>query len=53
MHVVPIPLLGGLAMYGGLAAGLLVAGQLSPLRSVFTDSPGWQPACCWPAGSSC
>ena len=39
VHVVPIPLLGGLAMYVGLAAGLLVAGQLTPLRTVFTDSP--------------
>jgi UDP-GlcNAc:undecaprenyl-phosphate GlcNAc-1-phosphate transferase len=26
-------------MYLGLAAGLLVAGQLTPLRTVFTDSP--------------
>jgi UDP-GlcNAc:undecaprenyl-phosphate GlcNAc-1-phosphate transferase len=34
VHVVPIPLLGGLALYGGLAAGLLVAGELNPLRSV-------------------
>jgi UDP-GlcNAc:undecaprenyl-phosphate/decaprenyl-phosphate GlcNAc-1-phosphate transferase len=39
VHVVPIPLLGGLAMYAGLAAGLMVAGQLTPLRSVFQDSP--------------
>jgi UDP-GlcNAc:undecaprenyl-phosphate GlcNAc-1-phosphate transferase len=36
VHVVPIPLFGGLAMYGGLAAGLLVAAQIGPLRSVFT-----------------
>jgi UDP-GlcNAc:undecaprenyl-phosphate/decaprenyl-phosphate GlcNAc-1-phosphate transferase len=36
VHVVPIPLLGGLAMYGGLAAGLLVAGQLTPLRTVLS-----------------
>jgi len=34
VHVVPIPLLGGLAIYGGLAAGLLVAAQLAPLRTV-------------------
>ena len=33
MHVVPIPLLGGLAMYGGLAAGLLVASQIPQLRA--------------------
>jgi UDP-GlcNAc:undecaprenyl-phosphate/decaprenyl-phosphate GlcNAc-1-phosphate transferase len=38
VHVQPIPLLGGLAMYGGFAAGLLVASRISPLRSVFTDS---------------
>jgi UDP-GlcNAc:undecaprenyl-phosphate/decaprenyl-phosphate GlcNAc-1-phosphate transferase len=34
VHIVPTPLLGGLAMYGGLAAGLMVADQLSPLRTV-------------------
>jgi UDP-GlcNAc:undecaprenyl-phosphate/decaprenyl-phosphate GlcNAc-1-phosphate transferase len=34
VHVVPIPLLGGLAIYGGLAVGLMVAGELSPLRTV-------------------
>ena len=34
VHVVPIPLLGGLAMYGGLAAGLYVASRLTPLNSV-------------------
>ncbi|HYZ54813.1 MAG TPA: MraY family glycosyltransferase [Streptosporangiaceae bacterium] len=33
VHVVPTPLLGGLAMYGGLAAGLLVASQLTYLGS--------------------
>jgi len=39
VHVVPIPLLGGLAIYGGLAAGLLVASQLEPLRrNVFVGS---------------
>src|SRR5271166_1986449 len=30
-HTKPTPLLGGLAMYGGLVAGLLVASQLSSL----------------------
>ena len=35
VHVVPTPLLGGLAMYGGLAAGLLVADQLTYLREAF------------------
>jgi UDP-GlcNAc:undecaprenyl-phosphate GlcNAc-1-phosphate transferase len=34
VHVVPIPLLGGIAMYFGLAAGLLVAAQLTPLNTV-------------------
>ena len=34
VHVAPVPRLGGLAMYGGLAAGLLVADQLTPLRTV-------------------
>lgn len=35
VHVVPIPELGGLAMYGGLAAGLLIADQLDYLRAAF------------------
>jgi UDP-GlcNAc:undecaprenyl-phosphate/decaprenyl-phosphate GlcNAc-1-phosphate transferase len=34
VHTVPVPRLGGLAMYGGLAAGLMVAYQLNPLRTV-------------------
>jgi UDP-GlcNAc:undecaprenyl-phosphate/decaprenyl-phosphate GlcNAc-1-phosphate transferase len=38
VHVQPTPLIGGLAMYGGLAAGLLVANQLSYLRGAFTSS---------------
>jgi UDP-GlcNAc:undecaprenyl-phosphate/decaprenyl-phosphate GlcNAc-1-phosphate transferase len=38
VHVVPTPLLGGLAMYAGLAAGLLVADQLSYLREAFPSS---------------
>jgi len=32
VHVVPVATLGGLAMYGGLAAGLLVADQIARLR---------------------
>ena len=32
VHVVPVPTIGGLAMYGGLAAGLLVADHISVLR---------------------
>src|ERR1022692_3851883 len=38
VHVEPTPLLGGIAMYGGLAAGLLVAYQLMPLGSVFAGT---------------
>jgi UDP-GlcNAc:undecaprenyl-phosphate GlcNAc-1-phosphate transferase len=38
VHVIPIPEFGGLAMFAGLAAGLLVAGQLKPLDSVFSGS---------------
>src|ERR1035438_1207620 len=37
-HGQPTPLLGGIAMYGGLAAGLLVADQLMPLGSVFAGT---------------
>jgi UDP-GlcNAc:undecaprenyl-phosphate/decaprenyl-phosphate GlcNAc-1-phosphate transferase len=38
VHAVPTPRLGGLAMYGGLAAGLLVASELSHMRVVFAGS---------------
>jgi UDP-GlcNAc:undecaprenyl-phosphate/decaprenyl-phosphate GlcNAc-1-phosphate transferase len=38
VHEVPVPLLGGLAMYGGLAAGLLVASEMSSLHAVFAGS---------------
>ncbi|HEY2550362.1 MAG TPA: MraY family glycosyltransferase [Streptosporangiaceae bacterium] len=38
VHVVPIPRLGGLAMFGGLAAGIWVAGNLSPLRDVLAGA---------------
>jgi UDP-GlcNAc:undecaprenyl-phosphate GlcNAc-1-phosphate transferase len=34
VHAAPIPRMGGLAMYVGLAAGLLVATQLGPFRAV-------------------
>src|SRR4249920_1802799 len=34
-HVTPTPLLGGLAMYGGLVAGLLIASRLSFLQDPF------------------
>jgi UDP-GlcNAc:undecaprenyl-phosphate GlcNAc-1-phosphate transferase len=36
VHVQPTPLLGGLAMYAGLAAGLLVANQLTYLREALS-----------------
>jgi UDP-GlcNAc:undecaprenyl-phosphate/decaprenyl-phosphate GlcNAc-1-phosphate transferase len=38
VHAVPTPRLGGLAMYGGLAAALLVASQLTHMRAVFASS---------------
>ena len=34
-HTTPTPLLGGLAMYGGLVAGLLVASRLPVLKDSF------------------
>jgi UDP-GlcNAc:undecaprenyl-phosphate/decaprenyl-phosphate GlcNAc-1-phosphate transferase len=34
-HTTPTPLLGGLAMYGGLVAGLLIASRLSVLQDPF------------------
>jgi UDP-GlcNAc:undecaprenyl-phosphate/decaprenyl-phosphate GlcNAc-1-phosphate transferase len=38
VHTRPTPLLGGVAMYGGLVAGLLVADRLSYLRQAFPSS---------------
>ena len=38
MHKQPTPLLGGLAIYGGLVAGLLVADRLSYLRQAFPSA---------------
>src|SRR6201996_5933428 len=38
VHTKPTPLLGGLAMYGGLLAGLLVADRLSYLQQAFPSS---------------
>jgi UDP-GlcNAc:undecaprenyl-phosphate/decaprenyl-phosphate GlcNAc-1-phosphate transferase len=35
VHTVPVPRMGGLAMYAGLAAGLLVAQQIPQLRQAF------------------
>ena len=44
VHVEPIPLLGGLAMYGGLAAGLLVASQVDAAAQDVFVGTGWQRA---------
>jgi UDP-GlcNAc:undecaprenyl-phosphate/decaprenyl-phosphate GlcNAc-1-phosphate transferase len=38
VHVKPTPLLGGIAMYGGLVAGLLVADRLTYLQQAFPSS---------------
>ena len=38
VHKEPTPLLGGLAIYGGLVAGLLVADRLSYLRQAFPSA---------------
>jgi len=35
VHAAPIPRMGGIAMYVGVAAGLLVASRLVPLRDTF------------------
>jgi UDP-GlcNAc:undecaprenyl-phosphate GlcNAc-1-phosphate transferase len=40
VHVEPIPRMGGLAMYFGVAAGLLAASEIGPFRSVInTNAP--------------
>jgi UDP-GlcNAc:undecaprenyl-phosphate GlcNAc-1-phosphate transferase len=38
VHTVPMPLWGGLAMFAGLAAGLLVADEITPLRNVLVGN---------------
>jgi UDP-GlcNAc:undecaprenyl-phosphate/decaprenyl-phosphate GlcNAc-1-phosphate transferase len=38
VHELPTPLLGGFAIYGGLAVALLLASRLSGLNSVFTET---------------
>jgi len=38
VHTAPVPTIGGLAMYGGLAAGLLVADQIKNLRDGFANT---------------
>src|SRR3974390_2077928 len=37
-HTTPTPLLGGLAMYGGLVAGLVVASRLTSLQDPFASA---------------
>jgi UDP-GlcNAc:undecaprenyl-phosphate/decaprenyl-phosphate GlcNAc-1-phosphate transferase len=44
VHTKPTPLLGGVAMYGGLVAGLLVADRLSYLAQAFPPSPHGHPS---------
>jgi len=41
VHRVPIPRMGGLAMYAGLAGGLLMAHEMPRLKTVF-EGPAWQ-----------
>jgi UDP-GlcNAc:undecaprenyl-phosphate/decaprenyl-phosphate GlcNAc-1-phosphate transferase len=41
VHATPTPRMGGLAMFGGLLAALLVASQLPLLRQVFVQSRDW------------
>ena len=40
VHTEPTPLLGGVAMYGGLVAGLLVADRLTYLQQAFPSADG-------------
>ncbi|MFD1540346.1 glycosyltransferase family 4 protein [Nonomuraea guangzhouensis] len=40
VHTTPTPRLGGLAMYGGLVVGLLVAGELTNTGKVLHDAEG-------------
>ncbi len=44
VHKEPTPLLGGVAMYGGLVAALLVADRLSYLAQAFPPSPRGHPS---------
>jgi UDP-GlcNAc:undecaprenyl-phosphate/decaprenyl-phosphate GlcNAc-1-phosphate transferase len=41
VHAIPTPTLGGLAMFGGMVAALLMASRLPHLHKVFTESPTW------------
>ncbi|HLU97766.1 MAG TPA: undecaprenyl/decaprenyl-phosphate alpha-N-acetylglucosaminyl 1-phosphate transferase, partial [Thermobifida alba] len=42
VHTEPIPRMGGVAMYGGFAAALLISAQLPHLREVFFDQTWWR-----------
>ena len=44
VHTKPTPLLGGVAMYGGLVAGLLVADRFSYLAQAFPATPHGHPS---------
>ncbi len=41
VHAIPTPRLGGLAMFFGMVAALLMASRLPHLHKVFTESPTW------------
>jgi UDP-GlcNAc:undecaprenyl-phosphate GlcNAc-1-phosphate transferase len=41
VHAIPTPRLGGLAMFFGMIAALLMASRLPELHKVFTESPTW------------
>jgi UDP-GlcNAc:undecaprenyl-phosphate/decaprenyl-phosphate GlcNAc-1-phosphate transferase len=41
VHAIPTARLGGLAMFGGMVAALLMASRLPHLHKVFTESPTW------------
>lgn len=41
VHADPVPRLGGLAMYGGLLAGTLVATEMPSLKTIFEDATWW------------
>jgi UDP-GlcNAc:undecaprenyl-phosphate GlcNAc-1-phosphate transferase len=41
VHAIPTPRLGGLAMFFGMLAALLMASRLPHLHRVFTESPTW------------
>jgi UDP-GlcNAc:undecaprenyl-phosphate/decaprenyl-phosphate GlcNAc-1-phosphate transferase len=41
VHAIPTPRMGGLAMFFGMLAALLMASRLPHLHRVFTESPTW------------